>query len=59
VIKQNNINPDAVIPIPIEAMAPGFLLSDNFPATGDRRSLRLVEDIIISPAVLASSPLRY
>ena len=40
-IKQNNINPDAVIPIPIEAMAPGFLLSDNFPATGDRRVIAI------------------
>ena len=58
-MKQSNTRPEAVIPIPIEAITPGFFLSDNLPATGDKRVMAIGWDIIIKPAVLASSPLRY
>ena len=47
------------MPIPVEAIVPGFFLSDNLPARGDISVIAIGCDIIISPAVLASSPLRY
>ena len=57
--KHSKIRPVAVSPIPIEAITPGFLLSDNFPAKGDNSAIITGWEIIISPAVLASKPFRY
>ena len=35
-IKQSNISPNEITPIPADAIMPGFFLSESLPAIGDR-----------------------